>query len=42
MRLVTYGSGSSAARLGVLVNGLVVDIERFGSSHGLALPNDGG
>ena len=42
MRLVTYGSGSSGARLGVLVNGLVVDIERFGSSHGLALPNDGG
>ncbi len=40
MRLVTYGSGSSGARLGVLVNGLVVDVERFGSSHGLALPND--
>src|ERR1700730_6779721 len=40
MRLVTYSSGSSGARLGVLVDGLVVDVERFGASHGLALPND--
>jgi len=40
MRLVTYSSGCSGARLGVLVNGLVVDVERFGSSHGRALPND--
>lgn len=40
MRLVTYSSGSGGARLGVLVNRLVVAVERFGSSHGLALPND--
>src|SRR5712664_3188638 len=40
MRLVTYISGLNAARLGVLADGLVVDVERFGSSHGLALPND--
>jgi hypothetical protein len=40
MRLVTYSSGSGGARLGVLVNRLVVGVERFGSSHGLALPND--
>jgi 2-keto-4-pentenoate hydratase/2-oxohepta-3-ene-1,7-dioic acid hydratase in catechol pathway len=40
MRLVTYSSGSGGARLGVLVNGLVVDVERFGSSYGLVLPND--
>src|SRR6267378_4099072 len=40
MRLVTYVSGLSAARLGVLADGLVVDVERFGSAHGLALPDD--
>jgi 2-keto-4-pentenoate hydratase/2-oxohepta-3-ene-1,7-dioic acid hydratase in catechol pathway len=40
MRLVTYSSGSNGARLGVLVNGLVLDVERFGACHGLTLPND--
>jgi 2-keto-4-pentenoate hydratase/2-oxohepta-3-ene-1,7-dioic acid hydratase in catechol pathway len=40
MRLVTYRLGSNAARLGVLSGGLVVDVERFGSAHGLDLPND--
>jgi len=40
MRLVTYISGMNAARLGVLADGLVVDVERFGSAHGLALPDD--
>jgi 2-keto-4-pentenoate hydratase/2-oxohepta-3-ene-1,7-dioic acid hydratase in catechol pathway len=40
MRLVTYISGLNAARLGVLADGLVVDVERFGSAHGLALPDD--
>jgi 2-keto-4-pentenoate hydratase/2-oxohepta-3-ene-1,7-dioic acid hydratase in catechol pathway len=40
MRLVTYTSGSSGARLGALVDGLVVDIERFGASRGLAWPSD--
>jgi len=40
MRLVTYVSGLSAARLGVLADGLVVDVERFGSAHGLVLPDD--
>jgi 2-keto-4-pentenoate hydratase/2-oxohepta-3-ene-1,7-dioic acid hydratase in catechol pathway len=40
MRLVTYASGSSGARLGVLVNGLVVDVERLGASRGLAWPSD--
>src|SRR6266702_8576163 len=40
MRLVTYTSGPSGARLGVLVDGLVVDIERLGASRGLAWPSD--
>jgi len=40
MRLVTYISGLNAARLGVLADGLVIDVERFGSAHGLALPDD--
>jgi len=40
MRLVTYISGLNAARLGVLADGLVVDVERFGSAHGLVLPDD--
>lgn len=30
----------SAARLGALVNGLVLDVERFGAAFGVALPND--
>jgi 2-keto-4-pentenoate hydratase/2-oxohepta-3-ene-1,7-dioic acid hydratase in catechol pathway len=40
MRLVTYNSGLHAARLGVLVDSLVIDVERFGSAHGVPLPND--
>ncbi|MDU0957213.1 MAG: FAA hydrolase family protein, partial [Bradyrhizobium sp.] len=40
MRLVTYTLGSSGARLGALVNGLVVDVERLGASHHLSWPND--
>ncbi|SEM44588.1 fumarylacetoacetate hydrolase family protein [Bradyrhizobium sp. OK095] len=40
MRLVTYTLGSSGARVGVLVSGLVVDIERLGASRGLAWPSD--
>ncbi|MGY4320641.1 fumarylacetoacetate hydrolase family protein [Bradyrhizobium sp. JR3.5] len=40
MRLVTYTLGSSGARLGVVVNGLVVDVERLGASRGLVWPGD--
>jgi 2-keto-4-pentenoate hydratase/2-oxohepta-3-ene-1,7-dioic acid hydratase in catechol pathway len=40
MRLVTYTLGSSGARLGALVDGLVVDVERLGASRGLAWPSD--
>jgi 2-keto-4-pentenoate hydratase/2-oxohepta-3-ene-1,7-dioic acid hydratase in catechol pathway len=40
MRLVTYTSGSGAARLGVLVNGLILDVERLGASRDLAWPSD--
>jgi 2-keto-4-pentenoate hydratase/2-oxohepta-3-ene-1,7-dioic acid hydratase in catechol pathway len=40
MRLVTYISGSRGPRLGVLVNGLVVDVERLGASRNLAWPSD--
>ena len=40
MRLVTYTLGSSGARLGVLVDGLVVDVEHLGASHGFAWPSD--
>jgi 2-keto-4-pentenoate hydratase/2-oxohepta-3-ene-1,7-dioic acid hydratase in catechol pathway len=40
MRLVTYVAGPNAARLGVLVGGLVVDVERFGSGHDVAFPHD--
>jgi 2-keto-4-pentenoate hydratase/2-oxohepta-3-ene-1,7-dioic acid hydratase in catechol pathway len=40
MRLVTYISGCNGARLGVLANGLVVDVERLGASRGLAWPSD--
>ncbi len=39
MRLVTYRSHVDAAgRLGALVDDLVIDLERFGSSVGVALP----
>ena len=40
MRLVTYTLGSSGARLGVLVDGLVVDVEHLGASQGFAWPSD--
>ena len=40
MRLVTYTLGSSGARLGALVDGLVVDVERLGAARGLAWPSD--
>src|SRR6266702_5710207 len=40
MRLVTYTLGSSGARLGVLVDGLIVDVERLGASRDLAWPSD--
>jgi 2-keto-4-pentenoate hydratase/2-oxohepta-3-ene-1,7-dioic acid hydratase in catechol pathway len=40
MRLVTYISGSRGPRLGGLVNGLVVDVERLGASRNLAWPSD--
>jgi 2-keto-4-pentenoate hydratase/2-oxohepta-3-ene-1,7-dioic acid hydratase in catechol pathway len=40
MRLVTYTAGSSAARLGAVSDGLVVDVERLGAAHDVALPND--
>ena len=40
MRPVTYTSGCNGARLGILVDGLVVDVERLGASRGLAWPSD--
>jgi 2-keto-4-pentenoate hydratase/2-oxohepta-3-ene-1,7-dioic acid hydratase in catechol pathway len=40
MRLVTYRVGSHGARLGVAVDGLIVDVERLGLAHGIALPAD--
>jgi 2-keto-4-pentenoate hydratase/2-oxohepta-3-ene-1,7-dioic acid hydratase in catechol pathway len=40
MRLLTYTSGTGGARLGILVDGLVVDVERLGASRGLAWPSD--
>ena len=40
MRFVTYTSGAGGARLGVLVNDLVVDVERLGAATGLAWPSD--
>jgi 2-keto-4-pentenoate hydratase/2-oxohepta-3-ene-1,7-dioic acid hydratase in catechol pathway len=40
MKLVTYRADiESASRLGILADGLVVDVERLGASSGLALPN---
>jgi len=39
MRLVTYrASVESAARLGAIVDDLVVDLQRFGADRGVALP----
>ncbi len=40
MKLVTYRADiESAARLGVLSEGLVVDVQRLGASHGMSLPH---
>ena len=40
MRLVTYRANAEAeARLGALVDGLVVDLERLGAAHGASLPS---
>ena len=40
MKLVTYRADiTSAARLGVLSEGLVVDVQRLGASQGVALPH---
>ncbi len=40
MRLVTYTLGSGGSRLGALVDGLVVDVERLGASRGLGWPSE--
>jgi 2-keto-4-pentenoate hydratase/2-oxohepta-3-ene-1,7-dioic acid hydratase in catechol pathway len=40
MRLVMYTTGSSGARLGALVDGLVIDVERLGASRGQPWPGD--
>lgn len=39
MRFVTYRRNSDAARLGVVHDGDIVDVERFGRLAGLALPD---
>ncbi len=40
MRLVTYRAGLDGARLGIWVNELIIDAERFGDAVGVSLPND--
>lgn len=40
MKLVTYRIGEQAARLGAIVDGMVVDIERLGEAADLDLPDD--
>jgi 2-keto-4-pentenoate hydratase/2-oxohepta-3-ene-1,7-dioic acid hydratase in catechol pathway len=40
MRLVTYSFGMGGGRLGVLVDGLVVDVDRLGAAYDVALPSD--
>src|SRR5688500_3499149 len=40
VKLVTYRTGLDAARLGVLADGLVVDVARLGAAAGLPLPDD--
>lgn len=40
MRLVTYRAGTGAARLGVLSDGLVVDVARLGLASGVPLPDN--
>jgi len=40
MRLVTYSFGMGGGRLGVLTDGLVVDVERLGAAYDVALPCD--
>ncbi|MBO9602841.1 MAG: fumarylacetoacetate hydrolase family protein [Novosphingobium sp.] len=39
MRLVTYRSGYKSARLGLIANGLCIDVARFGQAGGIALPS---
>ena len=39
MRLITYRHRDEADRVGVMSNGLVVDVQRFSATHGVALPN---
>ncbi|WEK47897.1 MAG: fumarylacetoacetate hydrolase family protein [Candidatus Andeanibacterium colombiense] len=39
MRLVTYRAGQQAARLGLIANGLCIDVARFGKAAGLTLPS---
>src|SRR5688572_23245487 len=39
MRLATYRIGQEAARLGLLANGLCIDVERLAAAHGVALPS---
>jgi 2-keto-4-pentenoate hydratase/2-oxohepta-3-ene-1,7-dioic acid hydratase in catechol pathway len=40
MRLVTYRTLHEGDRAGVLTDGLVVDVERLGTAHGVGLPKD--
>lgn len=40
MRLVTYCTGSSGARLGAIKDGLVVDVQDFGAAIGIEMPNN--
>ncbi len=40
MRLVTYRAENAAARLGVEMDGLVVDVEKLGAAHGTTLPGN--
>jgi 2-keto-4-pentenoate hydratase/2-oxohepta-3-ene-1,7-dioic acid hydratase in catechol pathway len=40
MHLVTYRSNSGGARLGVMADGLVVDVEKLGAAHGVTLPRE--
>jgi len=39
MRLATYRIGNAAARLGLIANGLCIDVARLGAADGLALPS---
>jgi 2-keto-4-pentenoate hydratase/2-oxohepta-3-ene-1,7-dioic acid hydratase in catechol pathway len=39
MRLATYRIGQESARLGLIANGLCIDVARFGAAAGIALPS---